>query len=649
MSFVKKILFALIFINNIFGEDLPDTITRKIQNFSDSDKIKFLTDLSWSLREKNTDLALIYAKEAVRISDSLNISVYASKANNFLGVIYIHYKYDTENAIPYFHKGLEVALQTKDSIEIAYSYNNLGDVFYLTGNVPLALEYAKISLAYFEKLNDKKGIAYSYINLGLAQRINKNYKTALKCFQKAIEIRKEIGFDIGIASALLEIAITHFQNNNLVTALKYFEESLELHKEIDNSRYMAICLNGIGDVYYQQGKYPSALKMYDESIKYNTERNHDYGIVDNRLGKALVYSKIGNRSRGERELKTAINLANKLGLQPKILKAYETSAKFYMNLNDYKTAVSELNDFLFIYDSLFSQQQFETLTEIENRFLIDKKLKEAETSLRIKNTQQIYFIIIILLLAGLVSIYIWRHKATKKLNQKLAESNRSKDKLFSIISHDLRNPFSALMGYLEFLKEKNISESDRNKYIKELETTTQNTYDLLENLLNLSASRSGNLNYSPLLFDLSELMKSIEKSLITLLNKKSINLKTSIQIKNIYADKQMFEIILRNLLTNAVKFSNKGGVIEVTANVEQNYYKVAVSDNGVGMDRETIEKLFASEIVESDWGTEGEKGTGLGLSLCKEFIEKHNGKISVESEPGKGSTFYITIPIKADH
>ena len=642
---ITRIIILFLAATNLILSKVPaDTVDQKLQYLSAPEKVKYLADFSWSLREKNTDLALHYGKMAVKLADSSNVTSYKSQANNFLGVIYIHYKYDTRSAIPYFHRGLEVAMQINDSVEIGYSFNNLGDAFYLTGNAPLALDYAEKSLQIFKRLNDPRGIAYSYINLGLLYRFEKDYLLALDYFLKAIELRKTIGFSTGIASALLEVGRTYYEQKKYEEALVYLKESLELHRKLDNKRYTAFCLNGIGDVYYQQAKYEAAQKMYDESLELNKERNHDYGIVDNRLGKALVYSKTNNRARGEAELKAALKTANKMGLAPKILQAYETSAKFYMNLNDYKSATESFNSFLFIYDSLFSRQQFETLSEIENRFRVTQKLQETSYELEASRKEELYLIIIIILMAILIFVFLWRYVVKRNLSKKLKSINDSKDKLFSIISHDLKNPFTALLGYIELLRDETISEKERNEYMHDLETTTKNTYNLLENLLNLSASRTGKIEFSPQVIDIKTLIENIVSGMVITLKKKSIHVDVDIREEMIYGDSQMIEISLRNVITNAIKFSNNNGVIKVLSERKGDLTEIIISDNGIGMEKELIEKLFSNDFVQSNRGTAGEKGTGLGLSLSYEFIKKHGGSIKVKSETGKGSEFTIMLP-----
>jgi signal transduction histidine kinase/ligand-binding sensor domain-containing protein len=239
----------------------------------------------------------------------------------------------------------------------------------------------------------------------------------------------------------------------------------------------------------------------------------------------------------------------------------------------------------------------------------------------------------------------------EKMNSELNELNASKDKFFSIIAHDLKNPFNAIIGFSGILKE-GIKTSD-NEAIKEyagmINTSAVQTFRLLENLLDWANSQHGKILFSPVSINFNELLDEEFNVLNDLANGKNIELK-SICAGNliIIADKNMVKTILRNLISNAIKFTHKNGRVEVNAITKNKCVEISVSDNGIGMTKETMEKLFRIDSNLSTRGTENEKGTGLGLFLCKEFVEKHGGKIEVDSENEKGSTFIVSLPLVAN-
>jgi signal transduction histidine kinase len=241
-----------------------------------------------------------------------------------------------------------------------------------------------------------------------------------------------------------------------------------------------------------------------------------------------------------------------------------------------------------------------------------------------------------------------------ELNDKLCDSenelkaaNDTKDKFFSIIAHDLRNPFVALLNNSELLLRyyDRIDEAKRLSMISGMKEASQTTYYLLENLLQWSLSQRGLIQFITEKFDFYAIVKNNIELFGLMADKKKIRLKNSVKERFIVcADKNLINTVIRNLISNAVKFTSENGIIEVNAISQDNEIIVSVSDTGTGMNPEIIINIFDSKINETKSGTSGEQGTGLGLSLCKEFIEIHNGKIWVESEIGVGSTFYFCLP-----
>jgi PAS domain S-box-containing protein len=236
----------------------------------------------------------------------------------------------------------------------------------------------------------------------------------------------------------------------------------------------------------------------------------------------------------------------------------------------------------------------------------------------------------------------------RRKNEELINLNATKDKFFSIIAHDLRNPFNSILGLSNLLAEQ-IQEGDYSNagyYASVIEKTTEQTLDLLHNLLEWSRSQIGKIQFNPENMDVVLLVNEVIQLLADSANQKSIKISVDIPANaQIFADKEMVGTILRNLISNAIKFTNKGGHIDVIAEQNRNEFSISVIDDGVGIKPDRFEKLFRIDENHSTLGTQNEKGTGLGLMLCKEFVERHGGKIWVESILGKGSRFYFTIPI----
>ena len=229
----------------------------------------------------------------------------------------------------------------------------------------------------------------------------------------------------------------------------------------------------------------------------------------------------------------------------------------------------------------------------------------------------------------------------------LKAANASKDKFFSIIAHDLKNPFNGIIGLSTLLVDDfdSFPVEEQKEFILDIKTTAENTFRLLQNLLEWSQTQTGKIHFEPTQFMLAAITNEIVDLVKTSAGNKNIILESDIPPEiRVYADKNMIHTVIRNLLLNAVKFTRNGGRISLSARNIDNVVEIAVVDNGVGISPENFKKLFCIDCNVVSYGTEGEQGTGLGLILCKEFVEKNAGIIRVESEVGVGSTFTISIP-----
>jgi PAS domain S-box-containing protein len=234
----------------------------------------------------------------------------------------------------------------------------------------------------------------------------------------------------------------------------------------------------------------------------------------------------------------------------------------------------------------------------------------------------------------------------KEINTELTESNKTKDKFFSIISHDLRGPLSGLMQLLEILADEynSLEEQEKFKLISEAATSAKKTYNLMENLLEWSRVQSGKMEYQPERINLIQLINDV----ISLYNQNIKNKKINLEMRmgkniSVFTDKKIIQTVLRNLISNAIKFTYPNGTISITAEKNHDFVIMKIRDTGVGISEE--KNLFRLDVSHSTKGTEDESGTGLGLILCKELVERQGGKIWIESKINEGSTFYFTIPL----
>jgi signal transduction histidine kinase len=270
------------------------------------------------------------------------------------------------------------------------------------------------------------------------------------------------------------------------------------------------------------------------------------------------------------------------------------------------------------------------------------------------------FILPLVLISAL--LFIWSWSLSKKVKWKTAElvektalleeSNSTKDKFFSIIAHDLRSPFNGILGLLDLLLEnKNDKRPEQTDvYLRCIKSSAQTTLDLLENLLDWAKSQTGQMKFRPERVTIHGVILNVIELLSSAARIKNISLVNHTSVpegQDVYADPRLLTTILRNLISNAIKFTPLNGQVNIHTKVHTQHLEISISDNGVGIDAQTLPLLFQLDAKIKTLGTEKESGTGLGLILCKEFVEKHGGRIWVVSQEGKGSTFIFSIPLLA--
>ncbi|MDP4175166.1 MAG: PAS domain-containing sensor histidine kinase [Bacteroidota bacterium] len=239
------------------------------------------------------------------------------------------------------------------------------------------------------------------------------------------------------------------------------------------------------------------------------------------------------------------------------------------------------------------------------------------------------------------------NKQLFKSEEELKTSNAAKDKFFSIIAHDLRSPFTSLIGLSGIIVSDcdTMSNEEIKSFVINIHKSAMNVFNLLENLLQWSRIQTGRMEYVPAKFDIYDIVEQAISVLLGNAVKKGIDIISEVPLNSlVIADCNMVSSVIQNLISNSIKFTNRGGTVKISVNELVKYFEISVSDNGVGIPQKDIDKLFRIDVHHTTAGTGNEKGTGLGLILCKELIEKNGGKIWAESTPGEGTTFRFTLP-----
>lgn len=615
------------------------------RSFSDPDSLK---------------IAQTYYDKALQISKEIKDNLYSGqilyrKAKN-------QYRLNnTRIALETFNEALYFSQISNDYKTIGATYSMIGTSFRVHGAYSRAIEYLIKSRLNYDKANFKEGDAWVTYLLGQVYSDLRNSKKAMLYFQESLNKYQVLasgdGNTNGIAMCYEQIALLNLESGNFNEANKNINTLLKIHIKNKSEFGISIAYSHLGKLEYLTGNYTKAVTLLNKSlkIKYEYYSLHSKPSVYLYLGLCAI--KTGSFEDGIKKIEQGLEIALTNNFKKNQLEIYTKLADIYLDINNYKKAIFYKNKQIEIQNQiLFGEtdvqiEQLQTFYEIDekNRQINDLKKENDLHTLKIKQ-QRFYqtlmgsLIIIAILIA--VITYVFYYKLRTK-NSELKTLNSTKNRLFSIISHDLRSPFNAIIGFSDLLKNnaKGLETTKIIKFSEHINSAAINTLALLDNLLNWAKSQTGQIIFKPLKLNLHPIITQTIDILTLTAELKNITLKY-IQPSDIevYADEHMLKTILLNLITNSVKFTNSNGNIIVNAFQKNNFVEITVSDDGIGMNNETKNKLFTLEVNETTLGTANEKGSGLGLVLCKDLVEKHGGDIWVVSEPNKGSTFHFTLP-----
>lgn len=631
--------------------------------------------------ENQHGLALEYfykaLKESKKRDDKADISYFYS----LIGESYAQLG-DYKNSIKNYLSSLDIAKEINQKETIAQLYISLGGIYQYISSYEEALKYFLDALEIYTKTNDKIGLSTVFNNLGIVYySVNEN-DHALEYYKKALEIDLKLELKYGQANSYNNIGMVYDEKGDKEKALEYYNKSLELNKELDYKDGIASSLNNIGLIYLDLGEYDKSYIKLRESTDLFKEINDIYNLANNYNNLAKLFLLQNQNSKAQINLDQSIEISKKINTKEWLIESYDLYYQLHSGQNNYKKALEYYKLYSQMNDSLNSNKNTKLVTETKIKFETenletenellkkDNKIHLLELN-RQKNIKNYWIAFSILILAlAILSFRQFRLKkntnnllksknnqlsdANKKLTiseNNLKELNATKDKFFSIIAHDLKNPFQSILGFSDAIynQTEELSKDEVNNYIKIIYESTQNLFNLLGNLLQWSKSQLGSMKFSPKQINIVESIDEVLTLIELIAQKKNLIINNSISTKEfVFVDKHVLSSVLRNLISNALKFTNQGGKIELSAFKSGNYITISVKDNGIGISEENIEKLFKIDQGYSTKGTEKESGTGLGLILCKELISKSKGDITVKSTLGKGSDFQFTLPISEE-
>lgn len=631
-------------------------------NPKDSTYIKLLTDLGKEMRFYNSDSLFLLSSEALTLATEANEKY--GKSNAYCGLgNYFEDQGKFEESIKYYIKALDVAKELNDSGNILEIENHLANVYRYMGDYAKALNLFLKSIELAKLVGNDKMLSIINENIANLYVDQEDYEQAVQYYTVVKKINQRIGNELYMAETMSNLASVYADMGELEYAMYNVNSSISIFEKHNIMDWLAYAYEVKGKTYLKEKEYKWALYWYKQGEMLHKNIDDSRGEATLLNGIAEVY--LGQEKYGLSEeygLK-AMEISKKLNFQEEIEKSAGILYTINKHNGDLESALVYGELYAKIHNIIMDQKNEKNLTMLITKLDFEKQKEEliVENEKALASQKRyIYLALLILIIFLIVTLIVRRNeKIQKNLNielykktaklvhneMELRELNETKDKLFSIIGHDLRGPIGAFQGLLQLYKNDEIDSQDFLQFIPKLKTDIDNISFTLNNLLSWGRSQMNGSTIKPGIVSLENLVKENINLLEETATVKSIRINNKVNVNTTcWADSDHIDIVIRNLMSNAIKFTPEGGQITVKAYEHSTSWEISVRDTGVGIDAETQKKLFNKNSNITTYGTNNEKGTGLGLSLCKELVEKNKGKIWVESLIPNGTCFYFTLP-----
>ncbi|MDN5216270.1 tetratricopeptide repeat-containing sensor histidine kinase [Fulvivirgaceae bacterium BMA12] len=639
--------------------------------------------------ENNPDTALVIAYRSEKLAQKLQNEMFLAHAEREVARL-LRRTGDYRNAMAYITRALAREKIIGNKNNISKAHNIIGVLYYEQSNFIDALKHYLHSLKIYEELENKDGIASIYNNLGLLYKEKGEFDQALEHYKKSLEINESLNDSIGLAYGYNNLGVIYRTKGNYKTSLEYFNKSLKIKEALDNKDGIVSSLLNLGITYNKQGLFNDAIEVVLKALKINkplhnlARESKTYNIL------AEIYLKMGAYHKSVAYSKKAYEISKKIGNIKIVQEATEIQYKAYKQMGRHESALQFFEITQSLNDSLIQVQKIADLENLRENYEIEKQQIQIESlnkdriiqqeQIQRQSMQRNVLVVVLTFLAIIASILYknnrrkqksnniltqkhteieLKNKELARLNQEIVNQNQSisiqknnleelnhiKNNLFTIVSHDFRSPLKSIQGFLNLLGMGALSQEETNKLVDDLRTKVEMTTDFLENLLTWARNQMYKIESKPQPVNLKKIAEDNVALLKPVADKKGVKLIIEIHDNfEAFADANMINLVIRNLVVNAIKFTSEGDHIKLSAMREGSKGVFSVVDNGIGIDERILSKLFDLETY-STTGTANEKGTGLGLVLCKDFVEKNRGTIWAESKLGEGSVFSFSIPL----
>lgn len=665
------IFFVLLICSGILkAQDTAkiDSLTRVFnETQSDSLKLELLFYLVNEYDYDNVDTAIELATQARNLAVKLQDSLYLAFADEMLAgyhTVQSNYK----EALKYDLEALRLYKQMNYGAGVTLALNSIGEDYYDLDLFSDAYDYYQQSLRKAQEINDKLYIAIATYNLGRVLKSMGQLEKAREYIENSMKLSSVIDDHEGLAYSGHDIGEILIMEGQYEKALTELQKALDLSIKLETTVLIPQILNKLAIAYENLGEFDKSLDYHNQALKRYEELNNKSGIAETYLGLGIARMKMGEYDKAGEFFNASLKISKGMNNNELIIKAYEEMSNLYERKGEYQQSLKYYKMFKAMEDSVFSEKQKEQFAQIQIKYETANKdmeiallnQKEEQQKAQLKNEEFFRNILVVILAFTavlLVTLYrssvrrkkindllVVHQKEMEEQSRELAGLLEMKDKFFSIVSHDVRSPIHALVGILEMLDEGNLTQEELRQLTQSLKIRLDNTRKLLDNLLDWALVQMNEITIQEEPLELKDLVEQ-NLTFFREINDKNIQFINHVdEDTSVLADKNMLDLIIRNLVANSIKFTREGGFVDISAKDKDNdTLVVSIKDNGIGMNEEQKSQLFNTTVLYTTKGTANEKGTGLGLKLCKEFVERMGGDIWVESKEGEGSTFKFTI------
>lgn len=680
-TLLAPLFFFLILAAHAQNLSRIDSLKKAIPGLQGAAKFDCINKLAWEHRFANPDSTIYFARQAYALGQELKLKKRLAEPLNFIGVAN-NYMGKRLEAYDNFSAALELAVQQKDSIQIAHSNNNIGRLFFEQGLVSRSYEYFIASLDVFRRIGDKSGIAYSLQSLANLYRSQKDFAKSMETYKEALAIRRELKNPRDIMSAYVQLGHTYQDMGEWDKSVACFISADSAGTSIGDEINLAEINMYMASSYLKQKRLKEAEEIAIAGFRIIDRTRNVRSLPEANITMGQIYMAKGNLVLANQHFSDALAVAIETKELAPQMDAYYYLWEISKRMNQPQAALTNYNHYLILKDSIKDLDLARQVERLEFQLEIDKKEKENallkinrdknEATIQQQRTINIMLTIILVTAAGFV-VALWlinkkRKEANDKLvsqkreiekqreeiitqndnlsrrNHELSELNHEKDTLMSIVAHDLKSPLNRIKGLTDLLEVEGALNAGQKGLVNMMKDATGSGLDLITDLLDVHMLEE-NVEPAISVFDLSKFICEKAEAFQPAAAGKDIHIQiTKIEHESVQSDMDYLSRIIDNLLSNAIKFSKRSANIKIAAGKSDEGFWITVKDQGPGFSEADKAKLFQKFKKLSARPTGGETSNGLGLAIVKTLVDRLGGKIELRTEQGNGSEFYIFLP-----